>query len=409
LFVADFAYLQDEAIPGFIASRPQQQPALPSGFDYDVLNAEVLLSRAAASNGRLALPNGMSYRYLVLPHNPDAVLSPATLRKVDELAKAGVSVIGPKPLAASVSRMREGALGAVARADGLAPDIEFRNPSSGAKFDWIHRRHGDTEIYFLSNQGARDTTAHPVFRVAGKQPELWDAVNGGIRSLPQWQDENGRTLVPLEFAPRQSWFVVFRKKTQAPVKATSASNFPAFEQAQEISGAWDVSFDAKWGGPTQVNFEKLEDWTARSEDGIRYYSGIATYKKSFQWNGSSPEARQVFLELGAVKNLARVRLNGRELGVVWTAPWRVDVTGALKAGKNELEIDVANLWPNRLIGDAALPKEKRLTVTNVRTYDTMSSGTYGCPKCEERKKNGKPAELLSSGLLGAVRLVTQRP
>ncbi|MCX6930108.1 MAG: glycosyl hydrolase [Verrucomicrobia bacterium] len=409
LFVADFAYLQDEAIPGFIASRPQQQPALPSGFDYDVLNAEVLLSRAAASNGRLALPNGMSYRYLVLPQNPGAVLSPATLRKVDELAKAGVTVIGPNPLAAAVSKMREGTLDAAVRADGLVPDIEFRNPPAGAKFDWIHRRHGDTEIYFISNQSALDTTANLVFRVAGKQPELWDAVTGGIRDLPDWREENGRTIVPMQFVPRQSWFVMFSKKAQAPGKATTARNFPELEPGQEIGGAWDVSFDPSWGGPKQVNFEKLEDWTARSEDGIRYYSGIATYKKSFQWTGSLPEARQVFLDLGAVKNLARVRLNGRDLGVIWTAPWRVSVTNVLKAGSNELEIDVANLWPNRLIGDAALPKEKRITVTNVRTYDTMSSGTYGCPKCEERKKSGKPAALLSSGLLGPARLLTQRP
>ena len=197
-----------------------------------------------------SLPDGMSYRYLVLPHQPDAVLSPATLRKVDELAKAGVTVIGPKSLAAAVSRMREGALDAVVRADGLAPDIEFRNPSAGAKFDWIHRRHGDTEIYFVSNQSALDTTAHVVFRVAGKQPELWDAVTGGIRDLPEWQEENGRTLVPLEFAPRQSWFVVFRKQGTGSGQGGHRQELPEHSsQRQEIGGAWEVSFDPKWGGP----------------------------------------------------------------------------------------------------------------------------------------------------------------
>jgi hypothetical protein len=107
-----------------------------------------------------------------------------------------------------------------------------------------------------------------------------------------------------------------------------------------------------------------------------------------------------------VKNVARVRLNGRDLGVAWTAPWRVEIPlGALKSGGNELEIAVANLWPNRLIGDAKLPQDERRTVTNVRTYDTMASGSYGCKRCEERKAAGKPADLLRSGLLGPVRLM----
>jgi hypothetical protein len=135
LFVADFAYLRDEAIPGFLAPRPQQQPARPAGFDYDVLNAEVLLNRAAAKGGRLFLSDGMSYRYLVLPHEPGAILSPATLRKVEELAKAGLTVVGPNSLAAVVSNLREEPLESVVRTDGLAPDIEFRNPSPGAEFD----------------------------------------------------------------------------------------------------------------------------------------------------------------------------------------------------------------------------------------------------------------------------------
>ncbi|MCU0981246.1 MAG: hypothetical protein MUF25_19010, partial [Pirellulaceae bacterium] len=110
------------------------------------------------------------------------------------------------------------------------------------------------------------------------------------------------------------------------------------------------------------------------------------------------------LDLGAVHNVARIRLNDHDLGVVWTAPWRVEITGAIRRGVNELEIEVANLWPNRLIGDATLPPDERRTVTNVRTYDTMASGTYGCQKCEQRKSTGKPAELLPAGLLGPVTL-----
>ncbi|MBI5395945.1 MAG: discoidin domain-containing protein [Verrucomicrobia bacterium] len=240
LFVADFAYLQDEAVPSFIAPRPDQQPARPAGYDYDVLNAEVLLTRATAKDGRLVLPDGMSYRYLVLPHQPDAILSPATLKKINQLAEAGVTIIGPK--------RREGTLDAVTRADGLAPDIEFRNSSQGANFDWIHRRVGATNIYFISNQATCDATADIVFRVAGKQPELWDAVTGVIRSLPEWREENGRTVVPLEFAPRQSWFAVFRSSRLAPRDA-GMKNFLSRSERTPLAGPWEVSFDLKWGGP----------------------------------------------------------------------------------------------------------------------------------------------------------------
>jgi hypothetical protein len=110
------------------------------------------------------------------------------------------------------------------------------------------------------------------------------------------------------------------------------------------------------------------------------------------------------LDLGVVRNVARVRLNGRDPGVIWTAPWRSEITDALKSGANELEIEVANLWPNRLIGEGLLPPDSRLAVRNVRTCDTMTSGTFGCQKRDQRKKTGKPAEVAPSGLLGPVTL-----
>ncbi len=380
LFVADFAFLQNEAIPGFIPPRSEQHPA---GFDYDVLNAEALLTRASAHARCLTLPDGMSYRYLVLPQQPDALLSSATLEKVEELAEAGVTVIGPKRFAETVKKLRAGPLEAVAQTDGLAPDVEFRDRSRGAIFDWIHRRDGETEIYFLSNQKPLATTASVVFRVTGKQPELWDAVTGGVRDLPDFRAENGRTMVPLQFAPRQSWFVVFRRPTLENHGGKSG-NFAKPAVLQALSGPWTVAFDPRWGGPERMTLEKLEDWTLRPEEGIRHYSGVATYRKTFDTKHRNFES-PAYLDLGTVRNIARVRLNGRDLGIVWTAPWRIEVTGALQSGVNELEIDVANLWPNRLIGDAMLPKGERRTVTNVRTYDAQSS-------------------LLPSGLLGPVTL-----
>jgi hypothetical protein len=255
----------------------------------------------------------------------------------------------------------------------------------------------------LANVAAK---ANVVFRVAGKKPELWDAVTGEIRDLPEWRETNGRTAVPLAFAPRGSWFVVFRKTAEGG-GVKQQKNFPALQPVAEIAGPWQVSFDPKWGGPRRVAFETLEDWTKRPEKGIRYYSGTAVYRSQFHLPASALEGR-LFLDLGAVKNVARAKVNNREIGVLWTAPWRADITGAVRQGPNDLEIEVANLWPNRLIGDAELTEEKRFTKTNVRTYDTMASGIYRCPKCRARQKSGQPADLVPSGLLGPVTLQTLR-
>jgi hypothetical protein len=420
-FVADFAYFQGEQIPGFIAPRDLQQPLRPAGFDYDALNAEVLLNRATAKDGRLVLPDGMSYRYLVLPHDASWSVSPVVLRKIKELAEAGVTIIGPRPTTApgltdyprcdeqvkeladacwgpetSVAGKKKAGSGRViwghpladiVQSDGLAPDVAFRNVNPQANLDWIHRRGDDGDIYFLSNQSAVPVTAEVEFRVSGKQPELWDAVTGQIRNLPEWSEEAARTIVPLEFAPRESYFVVFRNPAR-PGHPNAAANFPKLKSYGEVAGPWQVSFDPKWGGPESLVFEKLDDWTTRPEAGVRHYSGTATYRQTFDLPAAIRGTRQsVFLDLGRVENLAAVRLNGKQLGVVWTAPWHVEITAAMQPTGNKLEIDVANLWPNRLIGDAALPPEQRFTVTNVRkTYQSDSP-------------------LLPSGLLGPVRLM----
>jgi hypothetical protein len=172
-----------------------------------------------------------------------------------------------------------------------------------------------------------------------------------------------------------------------------AENFTEPETVEKLTGPWTVSFDPRWGGPEQATFETLDDWAKRPEDGIRFYSGTAIYRISFDVSNSEISNRksESYLDLGRVKNLARVRLNHHDLGVVWTAPWRVDITRAVKQKGNDLEIEVVNLWPNRLIGDASLPREQRRTVTNVGKF------------------NRPGATLLESGLLGPVSLQVAQP
>lgn len=438
-FAADILYFSGQTVPNFVLL--DRKPI--AGFDFDVINAQALLARAAAENGKLALPGGTSYRYFVLPQGVAEEVTPEVLGKMRQLVESGVTLVGLRPqhslglagfprseseveaqsdalwgTAATESGTRRVGKGRVIwgrsveeviRADRLPPDVELRGVPSGAELDWIHRRDGEGEIYFLANLSERPVQIEGAFRVVGKQPELWDPVTGAVRDLPEFRSEQDRTVIPLLFAPKQSWFVVFRRPDAGRGSPSEARNFPALADLDTLSGPWEVGFDEEWGGPAKVIFEHLEDWTRRPEEGIRYYSGIATYRKTF--DAPAVEAGELYLDLGEVKNLACVRLNGKELGVVWTAPWRVAVGDAMKAKGNRLEIDVVNLWPNRLIGDGLLPKERRRTRTNVRLYDTPLPRDvdlyHSDPEAAMRRQTGASPKLLSSGLLGPVKLMAE--
>ncbi len=240
-------------------------------------------------------------------------------------------------------------------------------------------------MYFVTNQTNETKHGDFLFRVTDKQPELWDPVTGVIRDLPEFsQADEDRVKVPMTFAPHQSFFVVFQKSVDSSSpRSKEGSNFPEIEKSAEIAGPWTVAFDPKWGGPEKVMFEKLDDWSKRPEEGIRYYSGTAIYKKSFDLEEAAiadKDKKPLYLDLGTVNYLARVQLNGKDLGVVWTAPWRVDISGAVKAKGNELEIEVANTWLNRMVGDANSPAEKRLAKTNIHyppNQPLMPSGLLG--------------------------------
>lgn len=268
----------------------------------------------------------------------------------------------------------------------MQPDFEYKGADAQTSLDFIHRRAGEAEVYFVCNRNGHREQVDTVFRVSGKQPELWDAVTGEMRPAGAFSQEAGRTIVPLEFAAYGSCFVVFQRAIATNAAGQEARNYPTWSDPRDLGGGWEVAFDPKWGGPEAVPFDRLVSWPTRAEAGIKYYSGKATYRKTFDVPEDLRKGRRLRLNLGVVKNVAEVRLNGRNLGVVWTEPFSVDITGAVKPTGNKLEIDVINLWPNRMIGDAALPAEKRLTRTNV----SMD------PK----------APLVESGLLGPVTLQT---
>jgi hypothetical protein len=265
---------------------------------------------------------------------------------------------------------------------GLPPDFESDGP-----IRYTHRRTEKMDIYFVANRTPELAETTCTFRVVGRRPELWDPLTGEIRKLPDFRQRNGRMAVPLRFEPHQSFFVVFRDERGAESGGSGArENFPELDAAGTIDGLWNVSFDPKLGGPERVLFQQLQDWSQRSDPGIKNYSGIAVYENTFDLpQPLRGGGKRILIDLGIVHNLARVRLNGRDLGVVWCAPWRVDVTNTVQARANRLEIQVANLWPNRLIGDKALPPEQQVTWTTWNPYTADSP-------------------LLPSGLMGPVTL-----
>jgi hypothetical protein len=266
-------------------------------------------------------------------------------------------------------------------ADGVPPDFECSGADAQTALDYIHRQDSPTEIYFVANCSNRWRNLRCTFRVAGLAPALWNPLTGDIRPAAAWSQQGGRTTLPLEFAPYGSWFVVFRRAVPPDAGGTAPANSPHLSPIHRLSGPWAVAFDPKWGGPDSVEFPELISWTEQAEPGIRFYSGTTTYRKGFDLPATVLASERLFLDLGEVRELAEVRLNGRDLGVLWAVPFRVEVTGALRPADNQLEIEVVNFWPNRIIGDQSLPPEQRRTRTNIRKLTSatplMPSGLLG--------------------------------
>jgi len=264
---------------------------------------------------------------------------------------------------------------------GVKNDFE-----ADAPLRYIHRSDEGEEFYFIANGESQAQSARCNFRVTGRQPEWWDPLTGERRDLPLFSQSGGRTEIPIRLEANESGFVVFRKPATAPV-SLHGENFPRFGTVATLAAPWEVAFDPKWGGPEHITFAQLEDWSKRPEAGIRNYSGNASYRTVFDCDSVDANMR-AFLSLGSVANIASIKLNGRDLGVVWCLPWRMALpAGLLKPRGNALEIVVANLWINRLIGDSGLPPEKRLTWITGNPFHPQDP-------------------LLESGLLGPVTIQT---
>jgi hypothetical protein len=427
LFVADLAYLLQEGAPSTPPIwGPGTMPPPPSGHDYDFVNADVLLNRmSVAADGRLTLPDGMSYRVLVLPDTDR--MRPELLRKIRDLANGGAIIVGRRPTSSpslanypaaddevraigadiwgdldgagrSIRRVGKGAvywgwpLERVLEKEKISKDFDYARPLD-CDVAWLHRRvQGDdstaADIYYIANLTDRPQAFDARFRVAGRLVEIWRQDTGAIE--PAGYVTSGEsTTVPLRLAERESAFVVFRRPATASTRTVSRGDFATLAT---VGGTWAVAFPTGFGAPPRVTLSELESWTASTEEGVKYFSGTATYTTTFQASRDwfTPD-RAVFLDLGRVGDIAEVRVNGRSLGQLWKAPYRVDVSAALRPGENQLEVRVTNEWTNRIAGDRLLPAEKKI---------------LGPPAAERRSAAG-PAPLPESGLMGPVTILSQ--
>lgn len=412
LNVADAAYFIGEDAPKMTGIM---DPALPRGYQFDYINAEVLVRDAFVRDGMLTLPHGTAYRVLVLPKLE--TMRPEVIAKLEWLIRDGAVVLGSAPsrspslqgypaadgeVAAAVSRLwspvdhatKYARVGKGMLIDGMDMTQAFSlidcppDMSIGASEPilYSHRRADGADIYFVSNQSAESITVAPEFRVKGMRPELWNAVNGSVGDLPFWSATESGTTVPLELAPYGSAFVVFRDKAQKAAPATNASaNYRRTFPVAEIETPWSVTFEPDRRGPeSAVTMNTLNDLTRSDDFDVKHYSGLVGYANTFTI-GTMPRGR-VWVDLGDVSAMAKVWVNGRYAGGAWTAPARVDITDFVRNGVNELKVEVSTTWVNRLIGDLQLPEPERLTWLANQPWRADS-------------------ELRPSGLVGPVKIV----
>jgi hypothetical protein len=454
---ADILYLTPEGAPHVFrapASALTGDEVLPDrkGYNFDGCSPSQLL-KASVKQNRITFPGGATYRLLVLPATE--TMTPKLLDKIASLVKAGAVIVGnpPKkspslvnypfcdqqvaakanlmwgrsehPAEISELRLEKGKIywgGAFSdiKLPELYPNYESTagllkkmgvqtDFESSGQIRYTHHSLPNSDIYFVSNKTNSVVNSLCTFRIVKGTPELWDPMTGITRPLPDFSILNDRMQIPLQFEPYQSFFIVIDKNGIIhSVNTSSRQNFAEAKQLLEVNSPWQVSFDPKWGGPKNITFDKLEDWTKNKEEGIKYYSGIAKYHNTINLHSNflADKNSDFILDLGEVNNLARVMINGKDMGVVWTAPFQLSISDALLPGVNQIEIEVANLWPNRLIGDEQKPDDG---IKNNQWPDWLvknqprTSGRYTFTTSRFYKKD---SELLKSGLIGPVRILS---
>jgi hypothetical protein len=438
-FVGDVLFYYGDSVPNFVPCK-HNIPGLGYGYDYDVTNSDILLNRLEVENGRLVLPNGQVYEVLVLPH--EEYMQPEILEKIGELIRDGATVVGPRPTRShglfnwqerdrkvrelaeliwgecdgiSVTRRDYGkgriywgeSLRSILIDHGVGPDLAFPGRGEAVPLDFIHRRLDDTDLYFIRNTSDEPISGTASFRQRGKEAEYWDPASGKMYMAAYAEGANGYMEIPLSLDAKGSLFLVFspemHRRDGTEVLQDSQFGRSLEERVltmREITGPWKVTFPESDAGAGEVVFDSLVYWNRRPEDGIRFFSGIATYEKEFSWTGDpAGHGQGVYLAFDDVVEVAHLYLNGSDLGILWKKPFRVEITPAVQQGTNHLVVEVANTWANGLAGDARLPAGQRRTRTNV----TRLPNAWTCPLDQIPNAD---YDLLEGGLSGTVKIFT---
>lgn len=373
-------------------------PQVPAGYNYDFINPSGLRDVVNVKNGKLVTDSGTEFSVLYLDNNMDYVSLPV-LRKIAQLAEQGALIVGQKAqhpysltddqaefdqLVAQIwengrqNVTAEISLEEVLSQNGILPDVTYS--TEGLRH--LHRTLPQAEIYWVNKPSNDYQTVEVSFRTSARKPQIWHPETGKIEEA-SYRMENGRTIVKLDLVPDDAVFVVFgTRATENEVTLPAKSE----QVLATVDGQWAVKFQAQRGAPAETIFDRLQSYTESSDFGIKYFSGTATYQNTLKVDDIDG---QLILDLGEVKNLAEVIINGQSVGTLWKKPFRVNITDAVKAGDNQLEIKVVNTWINRLVGDKQPNCPEKVTFTDVSYYSADTP-------------------LQPSGLLGPVRLITEK-
>lgn len=458
-FVSDVVWYYGDKVPNSATPKNTHFKVGP-GYDYEVINTEVLLNNLSVKNGKLALANGAEFSVLAMEN--EEFINPKVLLKAKELADKGAIITGAKPKGISdiknspltkiegeqlikglwtnvtdISKVELEKTGRIysgikpldmLQILGVSPDFGYSHQESFL-LDFIHYRKADIDFYFIRNTTDQWVSRECDFRQQSKVPEIWNPVTGEMVSVPVYTQKGQYINIPVTLAPYGSCFVVLKKGSAAASYtsvSTSGQNPPLMEftpdgifflnkgtyelqgnsgskrvennpKVQVLEGDWKVSFTKGWGAPDSAVFSGLSSWTENKNDGIKYYSGIGTYHKTFQFEKSAAlsKGERIYLDLGNLSKVAEVWLNGQSLGIVWAKPYRYDITNIIKNGANKLTVEVANTWSNRLTGDA-ITGEKFTNTNIVSTIIPANSLVIG----DQTRVPWAKVPLIKSGLLG---------
>jgi hypothetical protein len=461
-FVADVVWYYGDKVPNSAAPK-NTHFSVGAGYDYEVINTEILLEDLAVQNGKLTLPNGAEFSLLALESG--TTIHPLVLLKLQELLEQGAKIVGRKPERVSekrdsplskeegeriINQIWDGEHGNIEdevdskiihsdfsslellKAAKLGPDFSYADMDSFL-LDYIHYEKDGAHFYFVCNTSDQWVSRKCAFRLQNKVPEIWDPLSGKIIPVSIYEQEAEYIQVPLTFAPYGSQLLVFSEGKQKARYSTIASGgehpplleytedgFLVLEEGSyqirdesggheientieslELEGTWELKFPPNWGTPEKTVLSELSSWTHSDIEGIKYFSGTATYKKSFHYDmASNPSGKgKIYLDLGGLSKVGEAWMNGEYLGISWSEPHRFEITHIIQPGENSLTVEVANTWSNRLTGDAIRGED--YTNTNItRTIIPVEGLIPG----DQSRVPWADVPLIESGLFGPVKL-----